>query len=634
MMRALRPDRMVYAMRWFIEQKLGSKYVHARSVEYEKSHEETSSVVAVFFILSPGVDPTRDVERVGKKVGFSSDRKNFHNVSLGQGQEIVAERAMETGSKLGHWVILQNIHLVTKWLPTLDKRMEAAQSKPHPDFRLFISAEPAADPAFHAIPQGVLESSIKITNERPAGMQANIHKALDNFSQDTLEMCSKEAEFKAILFSLCYFHAVVAERRKFGPQGWNRKYPFNVGDLTISVNVLFNYLENNNTVPWEDLRYLFGEIMYGGHITDDRDRRLCRTYLQEYMCPDLLEGDLYYCPGFQAPPNTDYPGYHKYIDAMLPPESPILYGLHPNAEYNFLTTQAATLFNTIFELQPREGGGEAGETISKEDKVKGVLDEIYDKLGESFQVHEMMAKTEDRSPFTIVAFQECERMNILTNEMKRSLKELSLGLKGELTITSDMEILQESLYVDKVPEAWANKAYPSNLGLAAWFVDQQLRQKELEVWTGDFILPATIWLGGLFNPQSFLTAIEQTTARRNEWPLDKMCLQFDVTKRIREEFSSAPREGAYLSMLYMEGARWDIMLGSIVESKPKELYPLLPVIHARAILVDKADLRSVYECPAYKTKLRGPTFVWYFNLKSKQKPAKWILAGVGILLGV
>ena len=66
--------------------------------------------------------------------------------------------------------------------------------------------------------QSILETSIKITNEPPTGMQANLHKALDNFDQDTLEMCSKEAEFKSILFSLCYFHAVVAERRKFGPQ--------------------------------------------------------------------------------------------------------------------------------------------------------------------------------------------------------------------------------------------------------------------------------------------------------------------------------------------------------------------------------------------------------------------------------
>jgi len=56
-----------------------------------------------------------------------------------------------------------------------------------------------------------------------------------------------------------------------------------LGDLTISVSVLYNYLENSSKIPWEDLRYLFGEIMYGGHITDDWDRRLCRTFLQEWL---------------------------------------------------------------------------------------------------------------------------------------------------------------------------------------------------------------------------------------------------------------------------------------------------------------------------------------------------------------
>ena len=101
------------------------------------------------------------------------------------------------------------------------------------------------------MPQGILESAIKITNEPPTGMQANLHKALNNFTQETLEMCSRESEFKVILFALCYFHAVVCERRKFGAQGWNRVYPYNNGDLTISVNVLYNYLEANSKVRAE-----------------------------------------------------------------------------------------------------------------------------------------------------------------------------------------------------------------------------------------------------------------------------------------------------------------------------------------------------------------------------------------------
>lgn len=64
---------------------------------------------------------------------------------------------------------------------------------------------------------------------------------------------------------------------------------------------------------------------FTGHITDDWDRRLCITYLEEYMQPDLVDGELFLAPNFPAPPNTDYIGYHNYIDENIPPESPYLY---------------------------------------------------------------------------------------------------------------------------------------------------------------------------------------------------------------------------------------------------------------------------------------------------------------------
>lgn len=81
------------------------------------------------------------------------------------------------------WSWLQNIHLVARWLGTLDKKLERYSTGSHEDYRVFISAEPAPSPETHIIPQGILENAIKITNEPPTGMHANLHKALDLFTQ-------------------------------------------------------------------------------------------------------------------------------------------------------------------------------------------------------------------------------------------------------------------------------------------------------------------------------------------------------------------------------------------------------------------------------------------------------------------
>lgn len=91
----------------FIEEKMGAKYVENRTVEFSKSFEETSPTTPIFFILSPGVNPLKDVEALGKVMGFTADNGNFHNVSLGQGQEVVAEQAMDEALEKGHWVVLQ-----------------------------------------------------------------------------------------------------------------------------------------------------------------------------------------------------------------------------------------------------------------------------------------------------------------------------------------------------------------------------------------------------------------------------------------------------------------------------------------------------------------------------------------------
>lgn len=93
--------------RLYVEEQLGAKYVEKRTIPFEVSYQETEPGTPVFFVLSPGVDPLKDVEALGKKLGFTTDNGKFHNVSLGQGQEIVAENALDVASKDGHWVVLQ-----------------------------------------------------------------------------------------------------------------------------------------------------------------------------------------------------------------------------------------------------------------------------------------------------------------------------------------------------------------------------------------------------------------------------------------------------------------------------------------------------------------------------------------------
>ncbi|KAF0022052.1 hypothetical protein F2P81_025695 [Scophthalmus maximus] len=182
-LRALRPDRMTYTLRNFVEESMGPKYVDAARLEFEKLYEESGPSTPVFFILSPGVDPLKDVEKLGLKLGFSIDQGTLHNLSLGQGQEEVAERALRNASKLGHWVILQNVHLVACWLPSLDSILETVAVDSHSSYRVFITGESAPSPEKHVIPRGILENAIKITNEPPTGMNASLHAALNNFNQ-------------------------------------------------------------------------------------------------------------------------------------------------------------------------------------------------------------------------------------------------------------------------------------------------------------------------------------------------------------------------------------------------------------------------------------------------------------------
>ena len=107
-----------------------------------------------------------------------------------------------------------------------------------------------------------------------------------------------------------------------------------------------------------------------------------------------------------------------------------------------------------------------------------------------------------------------------------------------------------------------------------------------------------------------------------------------MTKKQPDQVDAPSRDGAFIHGLTLEGCRWDDKVGSLEDSKPKELFCPMPVILVRAVTVDKAEMKDAYQCPVYTTEARFREEVFTAQLKSKHTWIKWTLAGVCMFLDV
>jgi dynein heavy chain len=647
-LRALRADRLVIAITRWLRGALphGNEYVDADSTNsslriLELAIEDSMPEVPIFFILSAGTDVVADVDKLAVQSGFEKGI-SYWNVGMGQGQDIVAMDRLQLGHTQGHWVILNNCHLMPQWCIELEKKLDTFNVEgSHESFRVFLTAEPSAD-----IPIGILSRCIKLTSEPPAGLRANLKRAFCSFDEDDFDELDNKQ--KAITFAMSFYHAILMERKKFGSKGFNMLYPFSLGDLRDSSIVLANYMENasSSKIPWEDLRYLFGEITYGGHIVNDLDRLLNITYLNFYLQDDVLDQKemLPFVEdekgvSFKTPIPTTWELYNKHIDEYMRTESPLAFGLHPNAEIDFRLSNSNDVLARLTELQPRDAGAAEGQ-LTPTEIAEQAMSDIKDKINDFwFDMFELNSSLEGdlRGPYQNVFLQECTIMNLLTGEMRRSLKELKMGFDGELIMSPVMESLMLSLYLDRVAQPWAKLAWSSERPLAAWILDLLKRYAQLAEWTAvPADIPQVIWLSGLSNPPSFLTAIKQVTAQKAKLPLDSIVIQTDVQKKMERKDLDGPAKdgGCYCNGFYLEGARWDLEACVIVKSLPKEMFVRMPIINCRGILSSARETAGIFQCPLYKTQFRGPTFVFMAQLKTKASASRWILAGVALVLDV
>jgi len=313
--------------------------------------------------------------------------------------------------------------------------------------------------------------------------------------------------------------------------------------------------------------------------------------------------------------------------------------MNPNAEINFRTTQCHRLFELLLSLQPKSSGSDETEEATKspmghaEDMCTEVLDEVRDVKFQTEDTSRAMSD-EEKGPYQFVFLQECDYMNGLVYEMVRGLSELQLGLKGELTMSEQMEQLADALFKETLPLWWVKLGFPSTRPLRLWLVNLKERCAQLEDWIADPLnVPKVVDVSKLFNPQSFLTAIKQVCCQTQNLELDKLQVFTEVTKREVKQIEHFAREGAYVTGMYLEGARWDVNANSLEDSKPKEMFTRMPVINCKAGQPDRED-KNVYICPTYCVPTRRPYYVFPAQLRTKQPPAKWVLAGVALILDI
>jgi dynein heavy chain len=440
----------------------------------------------------------------------------------------------------------------------------------------------------------------------------------------------------------------------------------------MAAQILQRHIDEEQTskqFPWETLRHLVGQVVYGGHVMDIWDRRMISTYLDMLLSSDLLEQKPL-TPGFKCPDTLTYTTskYTGWIEANLSSETTSLYGLHPNSEIRYLLNTSNQIFDNLMSFFPLSTPlipATSPEQTSA--RVMNIAEHLLTRLPQEFEMENLEAIAApllltETAPYVVVALQETSRMNALLKQMHSSLSDLIKAIQGNLTMTAIIEAFFDALANNQVPGghtdlSWDQLAWRSCQSLGVWYNDLLARIQHLSSWTNEFQLPYCVWISGLFNPSAFLSAVKQTVARKHNFALEALTIETHMTTMHHAENAETYADmGTFIHGLYMVGARWErvttnvkyevdgiLCSGHLADPLPRELYANTPILYARAVAIEnewqassvgyfRENQKEIYECPVYMTTKREASYVFLATLHTIDPKSKWILGGVALVM--
>ena len=654
LLRALRMDRVITFARTFVAStpQLGPTFTAPVTDTMDMIYEETVNDVPVIFLLSPGSDPTANIERLCRKCKLPAPAC----ISLGQGQEPYAIKAIDSAAAEGTWVVLMNaelgLDLMGKMGSILSRLKAEIATGIAAAFRLFILCLPHKD-----FPIGLLQMSIKVTNEPPAGLCGGLLRSYTELvDQDLLERIETE-QWRRLLFALCFMHVCVQERRKFGPLGWCVPYGFNAGDVTACMLFLERHLRHG-PISWSTFQYMVAEVQYGGKITHQVDRRIFSTYTQVWLTAQTCEDGYAFNPKepilripddfrYIIPNGSELTKNRQFIESFPQLDSPEVFGLHPNADLTFRLSEVSGLLTSLAETQPKEGGGNGGGGgESREDMAHSKATELLKRLPEDYEEADTTAKIHALGgllvPLNSFLFQELQRLQAVIAKVRSTLTRLQCAIKGQVVMSDELQDALDKIPEAAVPRAWTFTAAGDEFSwilptLGLWFASLLSRDEQDRAWL-DGGRRNCYWMTGWFNPTGFLSAMKQEVASEHKWALDDVVYRTESTAFERaDEVRAPPAEGVYVSGLFLEGAAFDKETGILVESEPKKLFTPMPVLFISGIPEDEYEtLKSKmfgttdpFDCPVRARRrgraararviLRLAPFVQAYKYKSRNR---------------
>jgi dynein heavy chain len=652
-LRAFRPEKLVFGTRIYTGLQLGQMFTESPAFDLKGCYDDSTCKTPLIFVLSPGADIN---DYLLKLANEKEKDDNIKIISLGQGQGPIAEALMKGAKLSGDWVCLQNCHLSVSWLPAMEQIVEATfDEDPHPEYRLWLTSMPS-----NKFPVPVLQNGIKITNEPPKGIKANLARVFLEMQEEQYENAvheSKKRAFKKLVFGFAFFNAISLERRKYGALGWNIRYSWMNSDLKTGIMQVTNYVEDQEEVPYRTLNVMVAEVSYGGRVTDKMDKLCNMAIMSKYFTKELMNDEYRFDPaGVYFSPPQDEAGsgtlqdVRDYIATLPVDEAPEAFGMHPNADITYQQQLTKGVIDTIITMGGGGGGGGGGGAADSEvvDAAKGVEQRMPANFDprkghkDTFAMATRDSGEELPSVNSLGVFlgQEMSRFNTLIECMKATLYDLQRAIKGLIVMSGPLEEMYNAFVFQRIPPQWENAGYPCLKPLASWVEDFFGRIEHMGDWLVKGPRPV-YWLSGYFFPQGFMTSVKQTYSRKYAFPVDLLTVGCEVMPYMKDQIVKPPTDGAYIYGMLMQGARFSTKTMKMAESIKNELFDPMPVIWLKPCKTSDYNPTSCYTCPMYKTSIRAGTlsttghstnFVVQLHLPSDESENHWIRRGTAMLL--